>query len=183
MPTEKNWYAVYTKSHYEKKVAELLNKKHIENYCPLNRVHKQWKDRKKIIFVPLFTSYVFVNISTAEQLEVVKTNGILNFVYWLNKPAVIKNEEINTIKTFLGDYKNIQLEKIPLKINDRVRVIGGPLVEQEGLVLLVKNKSVKIALPSLGYMMFAQMDSSDIEIIDTEMSSFNKKDSLNMASK
>jgi transcription antitermination factor NusG len=183
MTTEKNWYAVYTKSHYEKKVAELLNKKSIETYCPLNRVHKQWKDRKKIILVPLFTSYVFVNINTTEQLEVVKTNGILNFVYWLNKPAVIRNEEINAMKSFLGDYKNIQLEKIPLKINDRVRVIGGPLMEQEGLVLSIKNKSVKIALPSLGYMMFAHIDSSDIEIIDTEIRSLNKIDSLNMASK
>ena len=67
MNSERNtfWYVVYTKPNWEKKVAELLEKKGIEQYCPLNKVQKQWHDRKKTVWEPLFKSYVFVR--TDEQ--------------------------------------------------------------------------------------------------------------------
>ena len=65
-----SWYAVYTKPKWEKKVAELLARKGIEHYCPLNRVLKQWHDRKKWVEEPLLTSYVFVYVTPAEQAEV-----------------------------------------------------------------------------------------------------------------
>jgi transcription antitermination factor NusG len=165
MTEEKKWYAVYTKSRCEKKVADLLSKKEIENYCPVNRVYRQWSDRKKIVLEPLFTSYVFVNINEPSLFSVRNTDGVINFVYWLNKPAVIRNEEIDTIRRFLNEMENIQLEKVAININDSVRVIGGPLMEKKGLVVSVKNKSVKILLPSLGYMMYAEVKSSNIEIV------------------
>ncbi|HZZ75628.1 MAG TPA: transcription termination/antitermination NusG family protein, partial [Puia sp.] len=60
---EKKWYAVYTKPHCEKKVADLLTRKGIENYYPQNNVLKHWSDRKKIVHAPLFSSFVFVRIS------------------------------------------------------------------------------------------------------------------------
>src|ERR1700759_2085013 len=56
----KNWYVVYTKPRWEKKVAKQLEQKKIEHYCPLNKVQRQWSDRKKIILEPLFSCYVFV---------------------------------------------------------------------------------------------------------------------------
>ena len=63
------WYAVYTRPRWEKKVASLLTKKKIENFCPLNKVVRQWADRKKTVYEPLFTSYVFVNTSETEMLK------------------------------------------------------------------------------------------------------------------
>ena len=162
---EKKWFVVYTKSRCEKKVADLLSKKGVENYCPLNRVQKQWSDRKKIIFAPLFTSYVFVRISSSEQSIICRTDGILNFVYWLNKPAVIRNEEIDVIKKYLNDHSFIRLEKVSININDTVRVIAGPFMEQEGKVVSFKSKSVKIMLPSLGYLMHVEIEAANLEII------------------
>src|SRR5919206_3366358 len=105
MNTEKKWYAIYTKPRWEKKVAELLTKKGIENYCPLNKVTRQWCDRKKTVHEPLFTSYVFVYVTQAEHLAVKQTNGFVTFVFWLGKPAVIRDEEIKTIKQFLSEYQ------------------------------------------------------------------------------
>jgi transcription antitermination factor NusG len=162
---EKKWFVVYTKSRCEKKVADLLTRKGIENYCPLNRVQKQWSDRKKIILAPLFTSYVFVRISASEQSTICRTEGILNFVYWLNKPAVIRNEEIDIIKQFLNDYSYVRLEKVSINVNDIVRVVAGPFMEQEGKVVSFKNKSVKIMLPSLGYLMYVEIESANVKII------------------
>jgi len=163
---EAKWYAVYTKARWEKKVAEMLTHKKIENYCPLNKVIRQWSDRKKIVLEPLFTSYVFVKTTEKMQSEIRKINGIINFVYWLSKPAVIRNEEIDSIKNFLSDYNNVKLEKTRVAINDTVRVTKGPLIEYEGSVIAVKSKTVKIALPTLGYMMVAEVDKTNIKIVN-----------------
>ena len=157
------WYAVYTKPRWEKKVADLLTKKQIENYCPLNRVLRQWSDRKKVILEPLFTSYVFVRISESNQLAIRQTDGILNFVYWLGKPALVREEEILAIKLFLKEHDNVKIEKVPLSENDRVRVLSGPLMLREGSILEVKNKTVKVMLPTLGYTLVAELDKGNIE--------------------
>jgi transcription antitermination factor NusG len=167
---EKKWYAVYTKSRCEKKVAHLLSQKGIEHYCPLNKIQRQWSDRKKIVFEPLFTSYVFVKIHLEEQLTIRKTNGILNFVYWLSKPAVIKNEEIEIIRQFLNEHSFARLEKVNVSVNDLVRVAAGPFMEQEGKIVSVKNKTVKIMLPSLGYLMYVEIETAKIKIIRENIS-------------
>ena len=165
MNSTKQWYAVYTRPRWEKKVAELLAKKKIENYCPLNKVRKQWSDRQKIVLEPLFTSYVFVRVSEAEHLPLRQTTGIINMVYWLGKPAVIRDAEIDIIKRFLNDHSYVQLERTRVNVNDIVRVINGPLMEHQGQVVAVKNKTVKIILPSLGYIMSAEVETANVEII------------------
>ena len=165
----KKWYAVYTKPRCEKKVADLLVKKGIENYCPLNKVQKQWSDRKKIILEPLFTSYVFVRIAAEEQLAVRQTHGILNFVYWLSKPAVIRNDEIDIIKRFLNEHSCVRLEKVAVNVNDIVKIVTGPFMEQEGQVILLKNKTVRIMFPSLGYWMHAEVEISNVKVIAKEL--------------
>jgi transcription termination/antitermination protein NusG len=162
---QKYWYAVYTKPRCEKKVAEALTKRKFDNYCPLNKVLKQWHDRKKIVYEPLFTSYVFVHIEEKQITEVRKTDGIINFVYWLSKPAVIKSEEIETIQKFLNDYSNISLERVNVSIHDTVRITHGPLMNKEGNVVEINNRTVKIILPSLGYMMIAQVEKQHLKVI------------------
>jgi len=166
MKSNKQWYAVYTKPRWEKKVAELLTDKKIQNYCPLNKVRKQWADRKKIVFEPLFTSYVFVRASEMEHLQIKQTTGVINLLYWLGKPAVIKDVEIDIIQRFLNDNMNVHLEKTRVNVNDIVRIISGPLMEHEGKVVAVMNKSVKIILPSLGYIMVAEVEATNVELVD-----------------
>ena len=59
MEEDKKWYALYTKPRWEKKIDASLIKKNIESWCPLQKIEKQWTDRKKIIEEPLFKSYIF----------------------------------------------------------------------------------------------------------------------------
>jgi transcription antitermination factor NusG len=165
MNESKKWFAVYTRPRWEKKVAESLTKNKIENYCPINKVVRQWSDRKKVVYEPLFTSYVFVKITDKEHLSLRKTDGVINFVYWLNKPAVIPDHEIDTIKSFLSTHSNVTLQKTPINVMDKVRVLSGPLFEQEGQVLFVKNRTIKIALPSMGYLMYAEVETSNVEVV------------------
>jgi transcription antitermination factor NusG len=166
MKTEKKWFAVYTRPRCEKKVAELLAKRNVEAFCPLNKVMRQWADRKKMIMEPLFTSYVFVRADEAEYLTIKQTDGIINFVYWLGSPAVIKDDEIDAIKAFLSQHSDVKLEKVDINVADKVRITDGLLVHREGNVLEVKSKTIKILLPSLGYAMTAEVSKSKVELID-----------------
>jgi transcription antitermination factor NusG len=170
MDTNKKWYAVYTRPRWEKKVADMLVRKQVETYCPLNKVVRQWADRKKVVEEPLFTSYVFVHSNALEQLTVKQTDGVLNFVYWLGQPAVIKDEEIDAVRQFLDEYHDVQLEKINVNMNDRVKISDGPLMAREGNVIEVRNRTVKVQLPSLGYALTAEVDKANVEIISTNTS-------------
>jgi transcriptional antiterminator RfaH len=58
----KNWFVFYTKSRQEKKVNDLLLRHGFEPYLPLQKVLRQWSDRKKKVEVPLFNSYIFVRV-------------------------------------------------------------------------------------------------------------------------
>lgn len=113
----------------------------------------------------MFTSYVFVHTTPQEHLAIKQTDGILNFVYWLGQPAVIRDEEIDTVKQFLDEYHNVQLEKIHVNMHDRVRISSGPLMAQEGDVIEVRSKTVKVQLPTLGYALIAEVEKTNVEVI------------------
>lgn len=148
-----------------KKVSEQLARKKVESYCPLNKVVRQWSDRKKTVFEPLFVSYVFIHATEADFLSVKQTDGVINFVHWLGKPAVVKEEEINVIKRFLNEHENVKLEKIQISLQDNVRIIAGPLMSVAGKVMAVKPKSIKVLLPTLGFAMIVEVDRTNIEMV------------------
>jgi transcription antitermination factor NusG len=165
MTEEKKWYVVFTKTHCEKKVADTLSKKGIENYYPLNKVLKHGIDRKKIAHAPLFPSFVFVRISIDEQLKVRQTAGVLNFVFWLNKPAIIRDKEIDIIRKFLSEHGFVKLEKTDAHFSDVVKINPVPLIEQEGKVISMNGKTIKMILPSLGYQMCAEAETVNVKVI------------------
>lgn len=165
-PKEKHWYALYTKPRWEKKIAGILTEMGIENYCPLNRVEKQWTDRRKVILEPLFRSYVFVKVTDKEKWALKEVNGVLNFVYWLGKPAVIREDEINTIRKFLKEFHNVQVEEIPeLKLNKRVRVKQGVMMDYQGMLIELSGSRAKVRIESMGFLLNANFDQKDLELI------------------
>ncbi len=139
-----------------------MQEKGTESYCPLNKIKRKWSDRVKVIEEPLFKSYVFVKISDEERTQVRMTTGVVNFVYWNGKPAVIKEKEIAIIRRFLDEYENVEAEPMDIKINERVKITTGPLMDQEGKVLSVRHKTAQVAIDSLGYMLVAYIDRSKL---------------------
>ncbi|HMF71119.1 MAG TPA: UpxY family transcription antiterminator [Flavitalea sp.] len=183
MQTTSNWYALYTRPRWEKKVVTLLTKQGIETYCPFSRVTKQWSDRKKVVEEPLFKSYVFIRIPEADQWVAKSIDGVINIVHWLGKAAVIPDEEIEIIKRFLYDYTNVKLEKTEVTVDDKVRILNGPMMMMEGNVVEIKYKTVKVILPSLGYAMVAEVEKSNLEIINLlhgKSDKISKSDSLSL---
>jgi transcription antitermination factor NusG len=97
--------------------------------------------------------------------KVIDTNGVFNFVCWLGKPAVIKDDEIELIRNFLNDHMNVILEKVDVGINDIVRIKNGAFMQTEGRIMAVSGKKVKIFLPTLGYAMVAEVGKTNFELV------------------
>ena len=158
-----HWFAIYTKPRWEKKVAKLLEEKGIENYCPLNKVVKQWSDRKKVVLEPIFKSYVFVRVVPEHKWDLKKIPGIINFVYWLGKPARVKDEDIYTIRKFLNEFSDVRVEDAaPLQVNAKVRIIQGVLMNYQGILIELSGSRAKVRIETLGVQLSAQFDKKNL---------------------
>ncbi len=160
-----HWYAIYTKPRWEKKVHSLLSEKKIESYCPLNKVRKKWSDRMKIVEEPLFKSYVFAKVTTEDQSKVRLTAGVMNFVYWQGKPAIIPVREIETIRKFLNEYENVLAEPIELKENGMVTIRQGLFMDHEARIIKIEGNKVKVVIESIGYSLVASIDKKNLSTL------------------
>ncbi len=160
------WFAIYTKPRWEKKVNHLLTNKGVECYCPLNKVKRKWSDRTKTIEEPLFKSYVFVKVTEEERSKVRITNGVVNFVYWNGKPAIVREKEIQAIKLFLDEHENVQVRPMDLTVQQRVLITSGTFMDRTATVLDVRKKEIKVSIDSLGYELIAIVDKNKIALLD-----------------
>lgn len=146
----KNWYVVYTKPKWEKKVAEQLTKIGIECYCPLITQVRQWSDRKKKVIVPLFNSYVFVQLEDIDRNLVFQSAGAVRYLFWLGKPAVVRDEEIGTIKKWLETPDSYDISIDSVQIGDKITLESGPFSAQQAVVREVNKTHYVLVLESLG---------------------------------
>jgi transcription antitermination factor NusG len=160
-----SWYAVHTKPRWEKKVAALLDERGIEHYCPLNKVLRQWSDRKKKILEPLFKGYVFVQVDEKAKWELLQINGIVNYVYWLGKPAKIRDSEIDTIRRFLHEFEDIEVAEAAMQVHSTVLVKQGVLMNYKGIVLELQGNRAKVQIESMGIQLSAYFDKKNLEMV------------------
>lgn len=160
----RKWFVIYTNPRCEKKVSGLLTEKGIENYCPLNKVRKKWSDRIKWVEEPLFKSYVFVKLYDEEQAKVRLIRGVVNYVYWLGKPAVVKNKEIEIIRKFLNEYEEVMALPLELHANDKVTITKGAFMDKEAKVMKIMNNKVQVVIESIGYSLVALVNKTNLAI-------------------
>ena len=163
MNEEKKWYVVYTRPRWEKKVSGMLMSRGIEYYCPLNKVMKQWSDRKKIVLEPLFKGYIFVKIPESLKWEIKSVEGVLNYVYWLGKPAIVKEQEIDTIRKFLQEFRDVEVVEKQLTVNSRVMIKQGVLMNFHGIIIEVNGNKAKVNIESMGLQLSAVFDKKNLE--------------------
>ena len=143
------WFVLYTRPQYEIKVAEALQGLGIRAYCPVYTQLKQYSDRKKKVEKPLLKSYVLVKIADQDREQVFAIPGVVRYVFWLGKPAVVREEEIELMKNNLGGiYESICVEQ--LQKGAAYTIHEGPFKGQEGKVVTLLKNRIKLELPSLG---------------------------------
>ena len=143
------WFVIYTKSRNEKKVAELLQKNGVETFCPLVKLKKNWSDRKKIVETPLFNSYVFVNLSEKDRNGVFNVPGVIRYVFWLNKPAIVRDYEIESLKAMLSEtMDSFSIENY--QIGDTIKISEGVFKGVEGVIEEQTNTKLHLILENVG---------------------------------
>ncbi|WP_199117982.1 UpxY family transcription antiterminator [Pedobacter sp. ASV28] len=148
---QRRWKVIYTRPRWEKKVDALLQTGEIDSYCPVKKEYHVWADRKKMVEVPLFNSYVFVNCNLKEEIQIRQTLGVINFVYFQGRPAMIREEEIERIRYFTEHCQDIEVLNVSqLAPGDKVLIKSGALTNYKGEVLQVQGKNVMMLLEYLG---------------------------------
>ena len=146
---EKKWFVVYTRPKQELKVAQQLSAHGITNYCPTITVFKQYSDRKKKVIKPLLSSYVMVQLEEKERNKVFSCSGIVRYLFFLGKPAVVPASQINLMQDNLdGVYNDIRVTT--LSVGQIHTITTGPFSGFSGRVVQTDNSKVKLELASLG---------------------------------
>jgi transcriptional antiterminator RfaH len=144
-----NWNVIYTKPRAEKKVEQRLNNFGIEAYCPVKQQVKQWSDRKKKILVPVLPSMVLVNIDEKERNKVFDIPGVVRYMFWLGKHAIVKKEEVDSLKILLTQNNIVSQTTETLKVGETISVSG--FENQDGIIKKISNNQIWVVLKNLGY--------------------------------
>lgn len=142
-----------------------MEKRGIESYCPVQKQLRQWSDRKKWVEMVVIPSYVFVRCAEKERHAVLQVPGVLNFVYWLKKPAVVRDEDMIALQHFLDRHHEDKIEIEDLKPGMSVEVEGGPFNKKAGKVLSVNKKKARIEIEGLRIALIATVHRSQIKTL------------------
>lgn len=163
----KKWFVIYTRPRWEKKVDELLKLQGIVSYCPLRKVKHKWADRIKEVELPLFTSYVFVYVDPKEELKVRVTLGVMNFVYYMGKPAQVRDVVIEDVKKCMEAFPDIEVVDLQqMEVGDRVMIKEGLMNHKQGQIIKLRQKSVVVVIDSLNCVLLTNVNIEDLELIN-----------------
>jgi transcription antitermination factor NusG len=150
-------------------VDELLMQQGFESWCPVEKKERYWSDRKKIIDVPLFRSYVFVKISKEDYGKVLSTLGVVNFLYFEKKPAIIRDAEIEEIRKYLGlATPSTSIEIVDMSIlspQTKVAINQGLFMKRRGEVIKASKHNVFVKLESLNLVMIVEFKPHEVSPI------------------
>lgn len=161
------WYALYTRSRFEKKLMSELSDRSIEVFLPMREVLSRWKDRKKRIWIPLFPGYIFVHqVNTpANRYRVLNVPGAVRFVGFNSQTVPIPQEQIDGVRRFLET--NLAVDPYPyMTIGRRVEVIAGPLKGIQGKLVQKKGRfRFVIQVDLIRQAVSVEIDASDVRPI------------------
>ena len=157
------WYALYTRSRYEKRVEKLLREAGVEVYLPLMTVYRRWSDRMKRVEVPLFNAYLFVRTDPSDQLHyysILQTPGVVRLITFEGQPVPVPDHQIEALQRLSAEGYDLQPADTPLPPGTPVEIKQGPLKGIRGEVvssgsnklliirLDVLDKNIRVSLPA-----------------------------------
>lgn len=118
---------------------------------------RQWSDRKKKVRVPYFASYVFVRLAEGDRPRAFCHPGVLRYLFWQGRPAVVRDEELEMIRTYLEGRERQQVLVERLGVGDEVVLLRGALKDTHAYVEQMDAVWTRLVLPSLGYKIIARL--------------------------
>ena len=149
--TQKNWYVLYCKPNTEKKTAQRLSECGVKVYCPLKTELRQWSDRKKKVEVPVLPSMIMVCLKEKDRSQVFQVSTAVRYLYWLKKPATVREEEIEELQNILsGQTSQVTVEQ--MSKGDAIKLSGLGFEDEKAVIKYVTKSHYCVYLERLGYM-------------------------------
>ena len=146
----RKWHVLYTKPRHEIKALERLVQSGFEVYCPMKTTLKQWSDRKKKVSEPLLPSYIFIKITEKKRAIPLKDPSVLNYIFWLGKPAIVRESEIDTLKGIISKDIVQEFEIRQLNIGDKIDINKGQIKSKNAIIKTISNNYITAELKELG---------------------------------
>jgi len=160
---ESRWFAAYTSPRHEKHVSLQMQCRGIQNFLPLYKSIRRWKDRRKELELPIFPGYLFVRIALRERLNVLQLPGVVDLVSFQGRPAPLPDAEIEMLQRRLLHSAGLQPHPF-LTVGRRVRVHSGPMAGTEGILVRKRDKlRVVLSIELIRRSVAMEIDQSDIE--------------------
>jgi transcription antitermination factor NusG len=171
VPTETLWYAGYTASRHEKRVAEHFAQRGVEHFLPLYETIHRWNNGRHRVQLPLFPGYIFVRIALRDRLRVIEVPGFVRLVGFNNLPYPLPEADINRMKDALS--KGVLAEPYPyLTAGTRVEIRNGPLQGMTGILLRRQNRCrVVVSVDLIMRSMIVEVEAGDV--VPVRRSAFN----------
>ena len=158
---EPHWYASYTRSRHEKRIAEHFAQRGVEHFLPLYETIHRWNNGRHRVQLPLFPGYIFVRIALRDRLRVIEVPGFVRLVGFSGQPTALPDSEMEIMRSGLS--QRLRAEPHPfLTVGRHVRITGGPFAGLEGV--LRRKKSGTRVVVSLG--LIQRSVAVDVDIAD-----------------
>lgn len=144
-------------------MSQKLSELGIVNYCPFNRTIRQWSDRRKAVYEPLFKGYIFLQVEESKKWDIKGIDGIINYVYWLGKPAKVKSGEIDLIKRFLKEFESVEVVDYEILVNSSVIISEGIMMDYKGIVVEIIGNKARVKVESMALSLVAIFDKTSLK--------------------
>jgi transcriptional antiterminator RfaH len=156
------WYVLFVRSNQERKVAESLSGRGVENFLPCCRSPRRWKDRSVNLASPLFPGYVFVHLPLVERMKALSVPNVVSLVGSGSTGATIADEEIAWIRR--GIELGIAGPHPYLTIGQRVTITQGSLDGLEGILVRRQNHTrLVVAVTAIARAFVVNIEDSWVE--------------------
>jgi transcription antitermination factor NusG len=161
------WFAVFTHPRHEKKVVGHLEGRGIEAFLPTYKTKHVWKNRQtKTLDLPLFPTYLFAKVETAQRGTVLGVPGVVSIVGNRHSPAWIPDHYIQTLR--LGVASERILPHPDSAVGDHVRVVSGCFAGEEGTLTEVRNRYKVVVRLELIHSCFSfEAELNEIELVSS----------------
>ena len=159
-----SWFAAYTRPRHEQRVAAQLAERQIASFLPTYKSARRWKDRRKLLELPLFPSYLFVQMKSENRLELLRLPGMVGLVCFQGKPAPVATVEIENLR--LAGTLAVRPHPF-LRAGRKVRIRSGSLAGVEGIFVRKRDTArLVLSISLLQRSVAVEIDDADVEPIE-----------------
>lgn len=142
------WLAAYTRPRCEERVRRYCDDRGIETFLPTHQSWRRWSDRKKLLHLPLFPSYVFVRPDESQRPRANQAPGFLWFVHDRRGPVHVAETELAALRRVLAS--GLEFDPLPdARVGDEVEIVQGVLRGCRGLLLCKDTRALVLCVSGI----------------------------------